>query len=89
MSELTKQLSILRNCKLLSEGEIRELCSKAREILVKEPNVVEIAPPVSICGDLHGQFYDLLELFSVGDDCPETNYLFMGIFHLFFFNQKF
>ena len=34
--------------------------------------------PITLVGDVHGQFYDVLELFRVGGDIPDTNYLFMG-----------
>ena len=44
----------------------------------EESNVQPVAAPVTVCGDIHGQFYDLAELFRIGGNCPETNYLFMG-----------
>jgi serine/threonine-protein phosphatase 4 catalytic subunit len=53
---------------------------QAREIFVEEGNVQRVDAPVTICGDIHGQFYDLKELFKVGGECPDTNYLFMGDF---------
>ena len=59
---------------------MRDLCNFAKEILIEEPNIQQIYSPITICGDIHGQFYDLMELFRVGNDCPRTNYLFMGDF---------
>uniref|UniRef100_A0A804LHX6 Serine/threonine-protein phosphatase n=1 Tax=Zea mays TaxID=4577 RepID=A0A804LHX6_MAIZE len=55
--------------------QVRALCEKAKEILMEESNVQS---PVTICGDIHGQFHDLAELFRIGGKCPDTNYLFMG-----------
>ncbi|KAJ1650791.1 phosphoprotein phosphatase PP4 catalytic subunit [Dispira simplex] len=79
-SDLDRQIRMLRNCEIISELEVKELCYKAREILIEESNVQQVDAPVTICGDIHGQFYDLKELFRVGGECPDTNYLFMGDF---------
>jgi len=80
VGDLDRQIEQLRRCELIKEEEVKSLCSRAREILVEESNVQRVDPPVTICGDVHGQFYDLKELFKHGDDCPQTNYLFMGDF---------
>ncbi|ONK59679.1 uncharacterized protein A4U43_C08F9190 [Asparagus officinalis] len=58
--------------------EVKTLCDKAKEILMEESNVQPVKSPVTICGDIHGQFHDLAELFRIGGKCPDTNYLFMG-----------
>ncbi|OBT62491.1 hypothetical protein VE03_08016 [Pseudogymnoascus sp. 23342-1-I1] len=80
MSDLDRAIAQLRECRPIPEAQVRELCYKARELLVEEGNVVTVTAPVTICGDIHGQFHDLMELFRVGGDVPDTNYLFMGDF---------
>ncbi|BFZ56539.1 phosphoprotein phosphatase PP4 catalytic subunit [Savitreella phatthalungensis] len=80
MSDLDHHIRQLKDCKLISEAAIRTVCAKAREILIEEANVQVVDTPVTICGDIHGQFHDLMELLRVGGDCPTTNYLFMGDF---------
>uniref|UniRef100_A0A0A9Z2E6 protein-serine/threonine phosphatase n=1 Tax=Lygus hesperus TaxID=30085 RepID=A0A0A9Z2E6_LYGHE len=68
----------LLKCEYLSEPEVQELCEMARLILVEETNIQDVSCPVTVCGDVHGQFHDLIELFRIGGKPPETNYLFMG-----------
>jgi serine/threonine-protein phosphatase 6 catalytic subunit len=56
------------------------LLLKVVEFLLEESNVQPVASPVTICGDIHGQFYDLKELFRTGGHLPDTHYVFMGDF---------
>ncbi len=61
-----------------SEKEIEVLVEEVRDILMAEENVVPVQAPVTVCGDVHGQVYDLLEIFRLGGEPPKTRYLFMG-----------
>lgn len=75
---LDKCIDQLNKCELLSENTIKDLCQHVREMMIYEPNVQSVKAPVTVVGDIHGQFYDLLEIFKVGGKCPDTNYLFLG-----------
>ena len=79
-NNLDKQIEQLRKCQYITEIEVKLLCEKAKEIFIEESNVQKIVAPLTICGDIHGQFDDLTELFIKGGKCPETKYLFMGDF---------
>ncbi|MBA0805752.1 hypothetical protein Gohar_005243 [Gossypium harknessii] len=76
--DLDRQIEHLMQCKPLPEVEVKTLCEQARAILVEEWNVQPVKCPVTVCGDIHGQFHDLIELFRIGGNAPDTNYLFMG-----------
>ncbi|OMJ21219.1 Serine/threonine-protein phosphatase PP1 [Smittium culicis] len=62
----------------LLDSEIKWLCVTSREIFVSQPILLELEAPIKICGDIHGQYYDLLRLFEYGGFPPEANYLFLG-----------
>lgn len=61
--DIDRMLLNMSQGKPLSESEIEQVCFKAREILSEDANIERVCSPVTICGDIHGQFEDLLELF--------------------------
>ncbi|KAL4297752.1 hypothetical protein GQ457_12G003930 [Hibiscus cannabinus] len=62
----------------LSESEIRQLCLVSKDIFLSQPTLLELEAPIKICGDIHGQYSDLLRLFQYGGSPPHSNYLFLG-----------
>ena len=69
-----------KKCQYLPENDLKKLCEYVCDLLLEESNVQPVNSPVTVCGDIHGQFYDLLELFRTGGELPGTSYVFMGDF---------
>jgi hypothetical protein len=68
----------LEEWKQLTEDDIAELCDQTKAVLAQEETVASVQTPVTVCGDIHGQIYDLLELFAVAGAPPFSRLLFMG-----------
>ena len=62
----------------LTEIEIKYLINTSKRILIEQPTFLDLESPITVCGDTHGQYPDLLRLFDLGGYPPEANYLFLG-----------
>ncbi|KAJ6838228.1 serine/threonine-protein phosphatase PP1-like [Iris pallida] len=62
----------------LSESEIRHLCIEGKRVFLSQPNLLQLHAPINICGDLHGQYLDLLRIFDRGGFPPAASYVFLG-----------
>ncbi|EOO03662.1 putative serine threonine-protein phosphatase ppe1 protein [Phaeoacremonium minimum UCRPA7] len=67
---LDEWLEEAKQCHYLPEAVMKQLCEMVKEVLMEESNIQPVVTPVTICGDIHGQFYDLLELFRVAGGMP-------------------
>ncbi|KAL0489433.1 serine/threonine-protein phosphatase catalytic subunit [Acrasis kona] len=68
---------------LLKEGRVDpkdaiDIIQQASNILRDEPNLLQLQDPITVCGDIHGQYYDLVKLFEIGGEPGDTKYLFLG-----------
>ena len=80
MSQNSKneQIKLVTENKLLSEDELKYLCIKSMEIFMQESSFLELTAPIIICGDIHGQYRDLIRLFDFGGSPQKKQYLFLG-----------
>ncbi|WPK25504.1 hypothetical protein PUMCH_002821 [Australozyma saopauloensis] len=62
----------------LTPQEIKSILARARAIFMEQPTLLQLAPPVKIVGDIHGQYHDLIRIFNSCGYPPQTNYLFLG-----------
>lgn len=68
--------SILANH--ITEYDLNVLFRQAMEVLYSEGTILNVSSPIVVCGDVHGQFFDVLQLFRVGGDPKDVKYLFLG-----------
>ncbi|ETN72871.1 phosphoprotein phosphatase 1 [Necator americanus] len=62
----------------VKEAELMVLCQSARQMFLNQTSLIEVQSPIKICGDIHGQYADVLRLFDRGGFPPMVNYLFLG-----------
>ena len=60
------------------DSEISWLCAAVRQVFLQEKSVIYLDPPIHVCGDLHGQFNDLLRVFQLVGTPPNATFLFLG-----------
>ena len=80
MSRVDEWLQDALECKPITESSVRALCNMVKNVLIDESNIVVVDAPVKIAGDVHGQFYDVKEMFKQGGGIPDNKFIMIGDF---------
>lgn len=62
----------------VTASQLVELCKQATEVFQRQGTLIEVNPPITVVGDIHGQYSDLLRIFHHTGFPDETNYVFLG-----------
>lgn len=62
----------------LKEEDLVALFALAADLFYQEGTLISLSTPITVCGDVHGQFYDVIKLFQIAGPPPETKFLFLG-----------
>lgn len=62
----------------IEASDVLWLIERTMDIFKEQPIFLELDPPLVICGDIHGQFHDLLRILNQNKHPPGANYLFLG-----------
>ncbi|CEL93926.1 unnamed protein product [Vitrella brassicaformis CCMP3155] len=68
---------LFREGRLLKEHCL-DIIKKVSDTTGSEPNMVRLKDPITVVGDIHGQFFDFVKLLDVGGDPDSTQYIFLG-----------
>jgi len=81
-----EMVEYMKGQQIVAKQYVASILIQLKCILEKLPSLIELSTPpenyFTVCGDTHGQFYDLLNIFEVngGRPCEERPYLFNGDF---------
>jgi diadenosine tetraphosphatase ApaH/serine/threonine PP2A family protein phosphatase len=76
--DLVALLAEIEEGTVIAEETVVQVLLRIMEVLYDEPNILVLQSPLVVCGDIHGQLDDLLELFATSGDKARQAYLFMG-----------
>ena len=74
--DLDQYITTIRSGGRLKEDDVISVFNKLMEVLYQEGTVHPLPLPITICGDIHGQLYDLFELFEISGGPENNRYLF-------------